>query len=535
MPTRPLTVTSVARLKAPRDGQLDYFDKGYPGLALRVSYGGAKAWIFFFRLHGKLRRLSLGRFPGMSLLEAREAWRAARLAVSKGENPAHLRPTTADSFAAVADEWLRRDQGQNRSAGEVRRVIERDVIPVWGERLVAVITRRDVTELIDGVVDRGAGTMARRLHSHLHRLFRWAVGRGILETNPMADLPKPGAAVTRDRVLSDAELAAIWKAAEKTAWPFGQAIRLLALTAARREEIGALRWSEVHGSELRIPAERSKNGEPRTIPLSAAAAKLLAEVPRIGVSDFVFTTTGRTPISGWSKVKKALDAAAAAESAGAPLKPWRLHDLRRTAATNLQRLGIGLQVIESILGHVSGSRAGIVGVYQRHQFAAEQRAALEAWSREIERIVAGKPAGVVHYIGARFAGAGGLAAAAGVRSVGVEWRKAVERADATNSPDPLVAYLDRADAQLGPADCFLLKVMLERMQGFVRKTGGRPVPVGQKRREDVYKFGAARVRQLMRMERLSHDAALERTAAEYPDNGYGVAGAQLANFMKRGS
>jgi hypothetical protein len=205
MPTRSLTVASEARIKPPKAGQLDYFDKGYPGLALRVSYGGAKAWVYFYRLHGKLRRLSLGRHPGMSLTEVRDAWRSARLAVSKGESPAHIRPTTADSFAAVAAEWLERDQAQNRSAKEVRRVIERDVLPVWGERLIAAITRRDALELIDGVADRGAITMARRLHSHLHRLFRWSVGRGILETNPMTDLPKPGSAVKRDRARRSVE------------------------------------------------------------------------------------------------------------------------------------------------------------------------------------------------------------------------------------------------------------------------------------------------------------------------------------------
>ena len=253
MPTRSLTTAAVARIKPPKTGQVDHFDRGYPGLALRVSYGGARSWIFFHRLLGKLRRLSLGRFPAMSLVEAREAWRAARLAVSKGESPAHLRPTTADSFAAVAEEWLKRDQGQNRSAAEVRRVIEHDVIPVWGERLVAAISRRDALELIDGVADRGALTMARRLHAHLHRLFRWAVGRGIIDANPMADLPKPGAAVKRDRVLTDRELAAVWKAAEKLGWPFGPAIRLLTITAARRDEIGSLRWSEIHDGAIRTP------------------------------------------------------------------------------------------------------------------------------------------------------------------------------------------------------------------------------------------------------------------------------------------
>jgi integrase len=393
MPTRSLTVASVARIRAPRAGQADYFDQGFPGLALRVSYGGAKAWTYFYRRYGKLHRLSLGRFPAMSLGEARDAWRAARLAVSKGESPAHIRPTTADSFAAVADEWLKRDQGQNRSAAEVRRVIERDINPAWGDRLIAAITRRDAIELIDRTADRGALTMARRVHSHLHRLFRWAVGRGIIENNPMADLPKPGAVVKRDRVLTDSELAAVWKAAEKIGWPFGPTFRLLMLTGSRRDEIGSLRWSEIHGDEIRIPGERSKTGEPRIIPLSLAAARLIDTLPHIG-DDFVFTTTGKTPVSGWSKAKRLFDSTAA-EINGRPLAPWRLHDLRRTAATGLQRLGINLQVIESVLGHVGGSRAGIVGVYQRHQFVAEVRVALEAWAREIERIASGKKAAVV--------------------------------------------------------------------------------------------------------------------------------------------
>jgi integrase len=532
MPTRPLTVTSITRIKPPKAGQLDYFDRGYPGLALRVSYGGAKAWVYFYRLHGKLRRMSLGRFPGMTLTEAREAWRAARLAVSKGESPAHIRPTTADTFAAVADEWLRRDQAQNRSAAEVRRVIERDVNPVWGERLIAAIGRRDVIELIDGIADRGATTMARRLHAHLHRLFRWAVGRGILETNPMADLPRPGAAVKRDRVLADAELAAIWKAAEKTAWPFGPAIKVLVLTAARRDEIGSLRWSEVHGDEIRIPASRSKSGEPRVIPLSAAAAKLLADAPHIGADGDVFTTTGKTPISGWSKAKAALDAAAA-EIAGASLKPWRLHDLRRTAATNLQRLGVGLQVVESILGHVGGSRAGIVGVYQRHQFDAEQRAALEQWSHEIERIVGGKADHTITPPAARLRFSTS-APTVEIRPVNLEWIAAIKAADRSNSPAPLIAYLHRPEAQLGPAECFLLRSLLERVQKFTRKRRGHFVPLGQKSRQEIHLLGADYARHLQEIEDLSQRAAIDRTVAAYPHFFAADAGASLENFIKRG-
>lgn len=534
MPTRPLSVTSVARIKPPKHGQADHFDRGYPGLSLRVSYGGAKAWVAFYRLHGKLRRLSLGRYPGMSLVEAREAWRAARLAVSKGESPTHRKPTTADTFAAVAEEWLRRDQGQNRSVAEVRRVIERDVNPVWGERLVAAIGRRDVIELIDGIADRGALTMARRLHAHLHRLFRWAVGRGILETNPMADLPKPGAAVKRDRVLTDAELAAVLKAAEKIDWPFGPAFRLLALTACRREEIGALRWSEIHGNEIRIPGSRSKNAEARIVPLSSAAAELIATLPRIG--DHVFTTNGTAAISGWSKAKRALDTAAA-EIAGAPLKPWRLHDLRRVIATNLQRLGVGLQVVESILGHVGGSRAGIVGVYQLHRFDTEQRAGLEAWSHEIERIVAGKKAVPSHASDPLVPAAAALTLSGSpsvVEVLDTEWVAAIRRAERDKSPEPLVAYLNRPGAQLGPAESWWLKMLLERMR-FVRKKGGNFVPLGRKSREEVRRRGAARVRDLMRVDGLSQTEAIDRVVRTDPEFSGRGEKERLASFIRRGA
>jgi len=394
MPTRALTVAAVARIKPPQQGQADYFDQGYPGLALRVSYGGAKSWIYFYRLRGgKLRRLTIGRYPGMDLAAARTAWQAARLAVGKGESPANLRPASADSFAAVADEWLKRDQAHNRTHREVKRIIERDVKPVWRDRLFATINRRDVVELLDLIGDR-APTMARRTHSYLHRLFRWSVGRGIIELNPIADLPKPGSEVRRDRVLTDVELVSIWKAAAKIGFPFGQPIQLLMLTAARRDEICSLRWHEIHGQHIVLEGRRTKNGEKHTIPLSATAAKILESLPHIADSPFVFTTTGKAPASGWSKAKLTFDAAIKGAT-GTTLAPWRFHDIRRTVATGLQRIGTTLQVIEAVLGHIAGSRAGVVGIYQRHSFDTEKRIALNAWALELERIVAGKTANIV--------------------------------------------------------------------------------------------------------------------------------------------
>jgi integrase len=214
----------------------------------------------------------------------------------------------------------------------------------------------------------------------------------LMPASPMADLSLPSRAVSRDRVLDDAELATIWKAAAGVGWPFGAVFQLLILTAARRDEIGSLCWTEIAGDTIRLSRERSKNAEPRAIPISAPAAEIIKMLPRFVRSDFVFSTTGTTAVSGWSRAKRILDAAATKSNNGTPLAPWRVHDLRRSVATGLQRLGTGLQTIEAVLGHVTGSRSGVVGTYQRYAFEPEARAALQTWGEHIGRIVSTGPA-----------------------------------------------------------------------------------------------------------------------------------------------
>jgi len=330
------------------------------------------------------------------------------------ESEQHAKAADRDTVDAVAAEWLKRDQAGNRSHDEVKRIIERDVLGAWGGRRIQEITRRDAIELIDAIADRGAVMMARRVQTHLHRLFRWALARGSVDASPVIDLPKPGRLVKRDRVLTDDELARIWAAAEAVGWPFGQVVQLLILSGARRSEIGQLEWREVDldAGVLRIDGARTKNGEAHDIPLSPAAVDIMNALPRIADADgnqvqHVFTTTGASPVSGWSRAKLALNnndlklRREEAEEAGEdpiavePLAEWRLHDLRRTVATGLQRLGQRLEVVEAVLGHVSGSRGGIVGIYQRHTFADEKHVALVAWAEHVANIIGGKPAKVV--------------------------------------------------------------------------------------------------------------------------------------------
>jgi integrase len=282
VPRKALTAASIDRIKPPASGQVELFDKGYPGLALRVSYGGGKSFVFFYRIGGKLRRMTLGTYPALSLSAAHEAWRKARAELAAGRDPSLVRKRElpGNDFNSVALDWLKKDQTKNKSLREVERIVKRELLPAWGHRNIADIGRRDILDLIDGIADRGSIIMARRVQAYVHRLFRWAVGRGVISANPASDLPKPGAETKRSRVLSDVELRAIWHAAGKIGWPLGEVIRLLILTGARREEIGQLKWSEIAGDIIALSGARTKNAEPHTIPLSSAAIDVLQRAPR---------------------------------------------------------------------------------------------------------------------------------------------------------------------------------------------------------------------------------------------------------------
>jgi integrase len=376
LPKKSLSDLAVKRIKPPAKGQVDVFDMGYPGFALRVSYGGGKSWVYFYRIGGRLRRRSLGTYPAVTLAEARQLWREAKHEVALGRDPAWRRPSDLN-FESVAREWLKRDQAEKRSLKEITRIVEKELIPAWGQCSIRDIRRHDILVLSDTIADRGALTMARRVMAYVHRLFRWAKGRDLIEANPASDLPRPGSEKKRDRVLSDAELAAVWNAAVEIGWPYGDVVRLLILTGARRAEISELKWSEIHGDIIKLSGARTKNAQPHDIPLSSQAQLVLSQIPLIAGSEFVF---GKPLRSGaWSNAKLKFSAV--------DVPHWRIHDLRRTVATGLQKLSVNLQTIEAVLGHTSGSRSGVVGVYQRHSFDAEKRAALEAWSQHVASLI----------------------------------------------------------------------------------------------------------------------------------------------------
>jgi integrase len=278
--------------------------------------------------------------------------------------------------------------------------LKRNVVERWPGKRLREITKPMVHAMLDAIADRGSPIAANRVLAQLKVMCKWAVGRGIISASPCEGVAAPSSerGRARERVLSDDELRIVWRAADSIGWPFGPIVKLLLLTGARRDEVAQMEWRELDLERAlwTLPASRSKNRREHTIPLSDMAIEVLRSLPRIERSGFVFTTNARTPVSGFSKAKPALDRAMA-ELAGAPPIPgWVLHDLRRTVATNLQRLGVRLEVTEAVLNHISGSRAGIVGVYQKHDYATEKRQSLEAWAWRVEAIVSGEaPSNVV--------------------------------------------------------------------------------------------------------------------------------------------
>jgi integrase len=269
--------------------------------------------------------------------------------------------------------------------GRRRRV---SLVDRWGARRIGDIADTDIIEVLDQVSGH-APILANRLHAVLSALFTWARKKRLVASNPCTGLDRPAEERSRDRVLDDKELRSVWLAAGELGHPHAGIARLLILTGQRRNEIADLRWSEVDLEEraLHLPAARTKNARAHDVPLSASALAIIAGLPRQVDADLVFTIK-RKPITGFSRMKERLD-----EASG--VTGWTLHDLRRTVASGLQRLGVRLEVTEAVLNHRGGSMAGIVGVYQRHDYAAEKADALAKWADHVDAAVGGQKANVV--------------------------------------------------------------------------------------------------------------------------------------------
>ena len=393
------------------------WDEEVKGFGLKVTPTGARSYVYQYRMGGreaKVRRFTIGQHGQWTPDGARkEAKRLAQL-VDQGQDPALLntvrrREAIELAFSSYAErfivEYLQIEWkgGHELASG----ILRRSAIPFLKQKSIREISRADISALMDKLAGKPA--TRRNAFAVLRRLFKWAVNRGDLDVSPIRDMDAPSAPASRDRVLADEELARVWHAAGQAGYPFGIFTRLLVLSGQRREEVSALNWSELDRENALwiLPAVRAKNRVVHEVPLCAEAVALLDEVaelkhfiggatkwPKAG---FVFTISGKTPVTGYSAAKRRLDKLILSSmpihnlssdaSSESGLAPWRFHDLRRTLATGLQRLGVRFEVTEAVLNHVSGSKSGVAGVYQRYHWSNEKRAALDAWGAHVRTIV----------------------------------------------------------------------------------------------------------------------------------------------------
>jgi integrase len=390
-----LTDAKLQGLRPPASGQVEYPDSAVPGLRVRIGVGGTKSFILRKRVAGKWRNVTLGRYSERFTLAA--ARKKARTLLSdiefKADPVAALpkpRPYQSAGFTVRAL-WpdYKAAKSHLRNLREVERVFHRHILPEFGDRAADSVTRAEITRFIDEIA-RTAPGMARRTLSYLSSFYGWALPRlDRLPGNPCRDAGRPRRPKSRERVLGQQETGLLWNILEGEREPFGSAIQLLLLTGQRRNEVFNADCSEfdLQSRVWTIPGARAKNGVAHLVPLPLQAISIVKELTKARSVGKLFPARGNAEAgpSGFSKAMTRIRAALE-EQVDAPVPHWTLHDLRRTLATGMQRLGVRLEVTEAVLNHLSGSRSGIVGVYQRHNYFIEKRAALNAWAKEVRRL-----------------------------------------------------------------------------------------------------------------------------------------------------
>lgn len=407
-----LTKTAVEGL-APGPSDRVFWDQALKGFGVKVTPAGSRVYLVQYRRKGarQTRRYTIGRHGAPWTTEkAREAAAVLLARVRLGEDPFKVEKARArheqsvekaaiveavraraELYPAVVADFIGKyAKRRNKTWPEAKRMLMSRDLADWSSRQVREIKRRDVLAIVDNVSERSEST-ARVLFAHLRRFFAWCAERELVDQSPCLGLRGPPPSKPRDRWLSDAEIAKVWLGCDQLGYPFGPLFQLLLLTAQRREEVTSMRWDEIDWAAMEwvIPAERAKNSRAHTVDLAPVAMALLSPLREArGAEGLVFTTTGGTPVSGHAKAKLRLDRLLGDEAASvASMKPWRVHDLRRTAATGMARLGNPPHIVEAVLNHVSGARGGLVAVYQHYDHRAERRAASLQWAEHVARLV----------------------------------------------------------------------------------------------------------------------------------------------------
>jgi integrase len=400
-----LTDTEVKKLSLP-PGKSDLIalDDRLTGFGFRIRGGKKKTkrtWIIVYRDAAyKSQKFTIGTAEELNAAKARDIAKDKLAGIRLGTYP-HVerqkaRDEAEETFETVSKRYLAaraggKDALRERSLEEVTRHIEKHWAPL-ARASIHHIDRRSVANRMGEIAAKNGPVAANRARSTLSAMFAWAIGEGIVDSNPVIGTNKAAEETSRERVLTDAELADVWAACRDD--DYGRIVRLLLLTGQRRDEVGSMRWSELDldGATWTLPGERTKNGRAHVVPLAPRAVDILKaakEAPRLprpdGTADFVFGE-GQGGFSGWSRAKERLDQRIA--NAGKPLAHWTLHDLRRTAATVMaDKLAVLPHVIEALLNHVSGHKAGVAGVYNRAPYERDVRTALLTWADHVRAIV----------------------------------------------------------------------------------------------------------------------------------------------------
>ncbi len=387
--TKPLTQIHLDNLPVPKRGQVEHFDTAPKGFCIRVAASGVKTYVVRYRMNGRLRRYKIASVADMKLKKAREAAQKIKTQVAEGIDPLDERAAKraevmrkADTVEAVAAEFIEKHaKRKNRTWRQTERLLAREVLPLWGKRDMASITRRDALDLLDRVIERGVPVRANRILAGIKKMWNWAVERDIIENSPISAIKPPSKENRRDRVLSDDEIRDVWEGCDYLGYPFGPFIKVLLLTGQRRDEVARMKRGGLNQDAVwTLPAQDTKSNRPHTVPLSPMAMDLLKALPQTGEHFFTSGRVGDSPISGFSNVKAQLDKISG-------VTDWRLHDLRRTAASGMAKLRIAPHVIEKVLNHASGTFAGVAGVYNVHGYDDEKRHALEAWANKVDAIL----------------------------------------------------------------------------------------------------------------------------------------------------
>jgi integrase len=378
-----LTDTKVAAIRPPASGQEEHPDDLVTGLRLRVGAGGKKSWIVRTRAGGKPINKTIGSYPIMGLGKAREEAKEFLLDIAK--NGGAQRPTY--TFGDVADHWIKNvAKPKNRSWKEQQRRLDLHVLPHWRDRQIDSIRRGEVRELVERIEGE---VQPNRILTMVRTLFRYAMSRDWIEASPAEAIEKPKDESPRDRFLDMTEIRRAYVAADLLGYPFTGFVKLLFLTAQRRTEVASMRWDQLDlaaGTWL-LTSEETKSARQHLVPLSPQAVALLKATPRLG--EYVLTSDGKSFVQGYAKAKTALDKFIAADG-GDELKPWRLHDIRRSVATHMVRLGVPETTVGRVLNHAP---QGVTArVYALHSYEPEKRSALTRWAAEIDRAVAGQKA-----------------------------------------------------------------------------------------------------------------------------------------------